>query len=743
MTACARPGCAGTVDETGFCDDCGHAPAPAAGPSSTTGTAAAVSTATSRRSRSGDPLSLPVFDFPDPSSRILQDPRVPDRVRRCANPECSNLVALPSLGSGFCLACGTPFSFLPSLEPEDVVGDQYKVVGCIARGGLGWIYLALDTRLDDNPVVLKGLIDVGDADLATAERQALTTIDHPNIVRIFNFVMHPDARTGTPRAYIVMEYVDGLVLSEVAEQSRHGLLPLGEPLRTEHVITCGLQLLSAFEYLHERGLLYCDLKPDNVIIRSGRYGERGNRIKLIDLGAVRRVGDRSGKVVGTRGFQVSEAEIAQRGLTVSSDLHTLGETLHQLFLATADRTGQHDPAGQRRVEVGIESWRRGWAPAQHPDRRFPSAADMAEQLRGVLREIASLRDGRPRPDRSTLFDHTATLLDAGLGAVPPLRRWIDRATGVPLTDVDLDDGRPAPGAVAVGLPVPVVSAEDEAAGFLTATAADDAHRLLDKLEKADPQTVEVALAQCRVALELAHRRTAAECLARARDLVQDGADWRLRWHHGLLALAEEDLAAAKEAFDDVYAALPGEEAPKLALAYCAEHDGDLTRAEALYGAVWRRDRTVVSAAFGLARVRLARGDRAGAVALLEETPAESRHYDAARIATVRVLTGILGGGDRPSSADLLAAERGLAELYLDGGAPTGESRTRLEAVVQEAALGVRLANGGSGDGGDADEVELRRRLERSYRALARQADTRAYRSDLVDLANQFRPVTFR
>ncbi len=309
---------------------------------------------------------------------------------------------------------------------------------------------------------------------------------------------------------------------------------------------------------------------------------------------------------------------------------------------------------------------------------------------------------------------------------------------MPLTDADLDDGRPAPGAVAVGLPVPVVSPDDEAADFLTATAADDAHRLLDKLEKADPRTAEVSLARCRVALALADRDTAAESLARARDLVGNDTDWRLRWHEGLLALAAEESAVAKKAFDDVYAALPGEEAPKLALAFCAEHDRDLPRAEALYTAVWRRDRTVVSAAFGLARVRLARGDRAGAVALLEETPAESRHYDAARIATVRVLSGILDGGDRPSAEDLRAAEHGLAELYLDGGAPTGESRTRLEAVVQEAALGVRLV-----EGGDADEAELRGRLERSYRALARQADSRAYRSDLVDLANQFRPVTFR
>nr|QEO73977.1 serine/threonine protein kinase [uncultured bacterium] len=443
MTACTWSDCDGAIDDTDYCDTCGR---PAETPR------AAAEGSTSRRSRTGDPLSLPVFDFPDPTSRIFTDPRVPVRNRRCGNPDCPDPTALPALGAGFCLACGTAFSFLPSLEPGDLVADQYRVVGCFARGGLGWIYLARDTHLDDNPVVLKGVIDVADADLATAERQALTTIDHPNIVRIYNFVSHPEAHTGTPRTYIVMEYVDGLVLNEVAEQSRHGSLPLGEPLRTEHVIAAGLQVLAAFDYLHERGLLYCDLKPDNVIVRSGRHGERGNRIKLIDLGAVRRVGDRSGKVVGTRGYQVPAAEIAERGLTVQSDLYAVGEMLHQLYLATADHTGQYDTVDRRRVEVGLRSFRRLCNRAKHndPDRRFASAADMADQLRGVLREVASLRDGQPRPEPSTLFVHTATLLDDGLGAVPALRRWID----APPHDLLLDDGRPARDVVAVGLPVP-------------------------------------------------------------------------------------------------------------------------------------------------------------------------------------------------------------------------------------------------------------------------------------------------
>ncbi|CRK55123.1 serine/threonine protein kinase [Alloactinosynnema sp. L-07] len=741
MTACSRFGCAGTIDETGYCDACGHPPS--SPPTDLAQSTRSESTA-SRRARDGAVPSLPVFDYPDPSSRILREFQVPDRARRCANPDCADRRKLPPQPSGFCLACGTAFSFLPSLDNEVVVGDQYRVEGVLARGGLGWIYLAHDTRLDDNRVVLKGLIDVGDADIATAERQALTTIDHPNIVRIFNFVSHPDPRSGT-RAYIVMEYVDGFPLSEVAYKSRHGEKPpLGEPLLIEHVITCGLQVLAAFEYLHERGLLYCDLKPDNVIIRSGKYGERDNRIKLIDLGAVRRMDDRISPIIGTVGYQVSKAEIDERGLTVASEIHTVGETLHQLYLATADRTGHHGAdADQRRIAVGVESFKRVCARAKHadPDRRFASAADMAEQLRGVLREIAALRDGRPRPGQSELFHPSAALLDDGLGAVPPLHRWIDRPADVPLTDLPLDDGMPTPAAVAVGLPAPRPFADDPAAAFLTTAAADfladggadAAHRLLAKLAQAELRTVEAGFARCRAALAAGDSKAAADGLAQARELLGATEDWRLHWHDGLVSLMGEDFAAAEKSFDTVYAALPGEDAPKLALAYCAEYEGRLEQAEAFYLAVWRRDRSAASAAFGIARGHLARDERERAVALLDETPAMSRHFDAARIATVRVLSGYLDG-DRPSADDLRAAADRLGGLYLDGGAKTGQSRTRLDTVVLEARLGATA--GGAGEDG------LRSRLEECYRALARQSETRDHHSDLVDLANEHRPFTF-
>ncbi|MEV0678752.1 tetratricopeptide repeat protein [Actinosynnema sp. NPDC050436] len=753
MTRCTRGACAGSIDETGYCDTCDRppetsaAPQPATGASMTTAAGSAASGAgpgASRRSRESDPYALPVFDFPDPSSRILTDFRVPDRKRRCAGEKCPDRNRLPAGGAGYCLACGKPFSFLPSLEPGDLVEQRYEVLGCIDRGGLGWVYLAKDARLNGRLCVLKGLIDTADTALSQSELWALTQIDHPNIVGVYNFVAHPDAHTGETRDYIVMEYVSGLPLSAVAAHAQHGRGVLSEPLLTEHVITCVLQVLAALDHLHERGLLYCDLKPDNVIMRPDGQGSRANRVKLIDLGGVRRADDRTSQVVGTPQFQVSRAEIAEHGLTVRSEVHTVGETLHQLYRATADHTGQQVPAeqhlrDQQRIAPGIESFRRLCARAKDPDpaRRFGGAAEMADQLRGVQREIAALRDGRPRPEPSEVFESNAVPLDAGLGAVPPLTRWTRRPAGVRLADLPLDVGTPSPRAVAVGLPAPRVHSADPVAALLDA-ATDDAARLLAVLVEADLPGAEAAFARCRAALAADDLDAARAALAQARERVGGTPDWRLWWHDGLVLLAQDepDLDAARARFDDVYAALPGEIVPRLALAYCTERIGDPAAAESHYLAVWRRDRSVAGAVFGLARAHLARGDRAGAVALLDETPAISRHHDAARIAAVRVLGERLADGSRPSAADLAEAATRLAALHLDGGAPAGESRTRLEAVVHEARFGLGPATGGP-------ETALRALLERCYRALARQAGERADRSDLVDLANQHRPFTFR
>jgi serine/threonine-protein kinase PknG len=563
-----------------------------------------------------------------------------------------------------------------------------------------------------------------------AERRFLTSIDHPNIVRIFNSVTHRDPVTGEETGYIVMEFLSGQSLQEIRAAAVLG----DEPLPLEHVLAFGHEILAALEYLHDRGMLYCDMKPANVI-------RCPDRVKVIDIGGVRRIDDADSPRVVTPGY-IRPAEVEQRGLTVRSDIHTVGRTLEEMLAVSRPEDGGDPAAGD--VGFAVESIRKliNRAIAPYED-RFATAAEMNRQLKGVLRELLSLRTGRGYPEPSQVFTPTPVLLDDGLGAIPGLWLWTRRQAG------PLDIGRPAPSTVVVSLPEPLLDPLDSGMDLLATTTADNPQDLIDKLSAAEADSVEVHFALCRAHLAVAaqeqsppsgtYERAAQHLAAAVAALGQRAPhDWRVDWHQGLSALARDDVPAARDAFSAVCDACPGEIAPKLALGYCAEHLARPAEAGRYYRAIWRRDRSEGGAAFGLARIALVNGDRATAVAILDETPRVSRHYEPARIAAVRILSGRLPDGG-PSAADLAEAARRLGELRLDGGAATGESRERLTTIVAAARL-EHVCEGGHERPSTAEssETELRTRLERSLRALAAQARTRDDHGILVDLANGVR-----
>jgi serine/threonine-protein kinase PknG len=157
--------------------------------------------------------------------------------------------------------------------------------------------------------------------------------------------------------------------------------------------------------------------------------------------------------------------------------------------------------------------------------------------------------------------------------------------------------------------------------------------------------------------------------------------------------------------------------------------------------VWTVDHSYVSAALGLARVRLASGDRAGAVEVLAEVPETSSHYITAQIAAVRAR---ISDPARLAPADLQEAGRRLERLRLDT-----QRQESLAIEILGVALGWVAAGSaaGSAAGGgrlldcDLNERALRFGLEKSYRALARLASRDERRIELVDLANDVRPRT--
>ena len=175
-TACARPGCSGTIED-GFCTICGMAPAatPAVPPESSSGsrseslttpgtsagslsvrsartgstgigssrTGSSRSTGRTRRGRLGAGLvEVPPVPSVDPAVAVLADPEVAERKRfcsHCGQPVGRGRDGRPGRTEGFCRNCGTAYSFTPKLIKGDLVAGQYEVLGCLAHGGLGWI----------------------------------------------------------------------------------------------------------------------------------------------------------------------------------------------------------------------------------------------------------------------------------------------------------------------------------------------------------------------------------------------------------------------------------------------------------------------------------------------------------------------------------------------------------------------------------------------------------------------------
>ncbi|WP_116199580.1 tetratricopeptide repeat protein [Amycolatopsis circi] len=691
----------------------------------------------SRRGRLGAGLiDVPPVPYRDPSTAVLANPVVAEDKRFCGN--CSAKVGRgkdgqPGEPEGTCEKCGTSFSFLAKLKANEVVGGQYEVLGALAYGGLGWIYLAKDHNVSDRWVVLKGLIDTGDSTAMAAaanEQRFLAEVEHPNIVKIHNFVQHPDAQTGNSVGYIVMEYVGGQSLRELALQ-HHRESNRPEPLPIGQVIAYGLEILPALGYLHGQGLLYCDLKPDNVI-------QTREQLKLIDLGAVRRLDDYESPLFFTTGY--SAPELASQGASVSSDLYTVGRTLAVLSFEFAGYTREYKNTlpGPDAVPLFalFGSYYRFLKRATHadPDRRFIAADDMADQLTGVLREIMALGTGQPRPAASTVFGPESRTF--GVHLVVP-----EQGERVPLPDA---------AEVVAGLPIPQVDTDDPAAGVLATTTALDPHEAIEALATAPRESIEVRLRIVRARIELGEFVEAQRQLQAAQYLaIRHGFphDWRIDWYRGLIELAGGRPRVAHVAFDAVYDDLPGEIAPKLALAVSAEGVGDYFGAARFYELVWRTDRTYVSAAFGLARVYLAQGARQSAVEVLEGVPATSTHYVDAQVAAIKIKTRAqgVGTGEHPTvtEGDLVDASGRLQRLNLDA-----ERHTRLSAEVLEAAYDwlkvpnqTKPVTTAKVLGCELEERDVRFGLERCYRSLARLTDNTTDRIALVDRANAIRPRT--
>ncbi|MFM6153180.1 MAG: tetratricopeptide repeat protein, partial [Sphaerospermopsis kisseleviana] len=626
---CTRNGCNGTIED-GYCNVCGLAAIKSLDQSLknthkstanlnvnlsssirtssvTTGTGSSpltnrstgsrrsnsTSRTSSRRQLGAGLISVPELPSTEPEKAIITDPKVPENKRFCSN--CNNGLKREK---GFCSKCGQKYSFIPSLKPGDLVVGQYEVKGATAYGGLGWIYLGFDQTLS-RYVVLKGLLNTEDASsaaVAVAERKFLAAVKHPNIVGIYNFVNH-----GT-EGFIVMEYVGGKTLKEIRKS--RGKLPIAEAIAYIH------RILGAFAYLHSLGLVYCDFKPDNIMVEGGD-------VKLIDLGGVRRIDDPDGDIYGTVGYSAPEAG---EGPTIVSDLFTLARTLIVLLTDIKGLSKEYLyqlPSPQiEPLFAENESLYRFLikATAENPDDRFQSADEMADQLLGIMREVVALETNIPRPANSNLFGGDMLALTHNSDFEP----------------MKIDQNY---------LPIPMLDTNDPAFNRVVnaISIANPQQRVtvLHETIKQFPESRETLLRLATTLMDINKYEEAELFINKVEE--KDPWDWRIHWHRGRLLMVSEKLLESQQQFDQVYFDLPGELAVKLGLGIAAEKNNNCQLAIKIYDLVSRTDPSYVSAAFGLSRCLLVTGKREQAVAALERVPSTSNLYTCARVEIARTL----------------------------------------------------------------------------------------------------------
>src|SRR6266508_3725868 len=237
----------------------------------------------------------------------------------------------------------------PLTEGPGTVIGRYKLLEKIGEGGMWVVYMAEQRE----PVIRKVALKIIKLGMDTrqvvarfeAERQALALMDHPNIAKI-----HDGGATDTDRPYFVMDLVQGLPITRFCDEAN---------LSTRDRLDLFLDVCSAIQHAHQKGIIHRDIKPANILVTL--HGDKPVP-KVIDFGIAKATQGRLTEktlftqfqqFIGTPAYMSPEqAEMSGLDIDTRSDIYSLGVLLYELLI------GKTPFESKDLLEVGLDEMRR-------------------------------------------------------------------------------------------------------------------------------------------------------------------------------------------------------------------------------------------------------------------------------------------------------------------------------------------------------------------------------------------------
>ncbi len=313
------------------------------------------------------------------------------------------------------------------MEVGSIFHKRYKILSVLGRGGMSVVYLAWDQILNCKLAIKEilntgfGTNDESSRNLFTSEAQLLRQLRHPAIPVVYDVIDEPE------RICIVMEFIDGSPMDAVLRA--HG------PQSVEAVVNWARQLAQFLSFIHERNIIYRDMKPANVIL------SQDNQLKIVDFGIACSTQDNATQIImGTHGY--APPELYRGQYDQRTDIFSLGMTLHHLLTGIVPDAGnQYLPASHWRLDIPMSlSAIIDRCVQANPDHRYQSCRELLSALDHLPVNTAT-KNGYPDSFNSFEENHifnTAPHADISVPTDPVISAQDDSVFSLPFSVVLLN-----------------------------------------------------------------------------------------------------------------------------------------------------------------------------------------------------------------------------------------------------------------------------------------------------------------